>query len=209
MARAASTKIELTELNEQEFDRIPETEETEILLREGEYIGYNGEIISRALQLNGNQYEIPEELIDPRFVFQWCRHDCYGNIAQSDLPLMRRGGWREVKEGPIFDFFKDMSIDKDVIIIEGALLMVRPKELNDLVAKEYRTLSDNKYALSVNRTADQSSEGYQEFIPFNIRKLAYQQRRRMNVDRMDDMPSSVVIDNINTPKPGNWTRTSA
>lgn len=120
-----------------------------VKLRANEYRGRNGEILTREKVHGANKFDFPDNIKEPGWSYQWIRHTVYGDASHSELPLMRRNGWREVPPDALKGYFKDMVNDGAACIeMDGMVLMERPEGMTRDAQQEQLNEANRQYAAS-------------------------------------------------------------
>ena len=100
----------------------------EVRLRKGQYLGRNGEVLTRDPVRNGNKYDFPEHLKEEGWSYQWIRHSVYNDVGSSEMSLMKRSGWREVDPKALKGYYSDIvQPGASHIEMEGLVLVERPE----------------------------------------------------------------------------------
>lgn len=104
-----------------------------VVLRHDEYTGRDGEIIKVDISEDDSRLSFPEYLKDPGYTYQWARHLVYGDPSYSELPAMKRRGWREVDVNQLNGYFKSIVPEGDQFVnVDGMFLMERPKHITQM-----------------------------------------------------------------------------
>lgn len=100
--------------------------------RNGVVVGRNGEVLTRKRTSTGDIFDIPANLIEPGWEFQWCAVTVVGNseILMDQNLMMAENGWRAVPAERFPGRFMPEG-HKGSIIRGGQMLMERPKTLCD------------------------------------------------------------------------------
>jgi hypothetical protein len=130
-------------------------------MRNGEWIGRNGEVLTRGRTNIADPYHLPPELIDPDWDMQWNTVTVVGNneVMLAMENMMFDNGWRPVPaDRP--GFAKRFGVPKtgNVIIIGGLRLDERPQSMTEAAkGEEYRRargqMSDRDAALTGGKAA--------------------------------------------------------
>ena len=121
---------------------------------DGVVTGRNGEILSRKRLDDGKDiFDIPEDLKEPGWDYQWCAVSIVGNteILLDQNLMFAENGWRPVPSDRWPGRFMQAG-HKGPIIRGSQMLMERPKALGDearaeMVAKARRLVNDRDQAL--------------------------------------------------------------
>lgn len=137
-------------------DPVRETPRKEPRLRQGEYRGRDGEVLRRRAG-DGDVMEIPDDLKDADWSYQWNSISCFGQ-PNPQITLMMANGWRYVKpESRVGRYFAAPGDASDFIERGGLVLMERPagmteeaiEEVNERTAAQYGSLTDASSDLDV------------------------------------------------------------
>jgi hypothetical protein len=140
--------------------------EGEIALRPGEYQGRNGEVLKRAPTLRGNPFDLPEEIKEAGWSYQWIRASCYGNTEMSEMSVMKRAGWREVPPDALHGYFRDETPEgQNFISREGLVLMERPQAMTDEARQEDLRLANVQYGRQLQKIYDETYQMPDGFVP--------------------------------------------
>ena len=122
-------------------------------LKSGEVRGRNGEIL-KFRSTNGDQFDIPEDLKEEGWTYQWQAQTCYGEPS-NDLGQMYANGWRYVtSDSRVGKFFLVPGEIADCIIRGGLVLMERPATLTEMYIEE----TNKKTRLQYEGLMDKSSD---------------------------------------------------
>lgn len=125
----------------------------DIPLKSGEFRGRNGEIL-RFRPTTGDQFEIPEELKETGWSYQWQAYTIYGEPSK-DLAMMYANNWRYVPiNSPIGKYFCIPGETGDCIIRGGQVLMERPQELTDMYIEETNEKTRLQYESLQGKSSD-------------------------------------------------------
>lgn len=101
---------------------------------------------TREFVTNQNRLDLPDDIKQryPDISFEFKRHTCKGQEDPYYLSMMRRQGWEPV----VVDDIPEMGGEGESgpVIIDGMLLMARPKELTDKARSEVKRLADQQIA---------------------------------------------------------------
>lgn len=118
-----------------------------VKLRDGEYRGRNGELLVRERYSTPNKFDFPKSLKEPGWSYQWIRHSTLGDLSHSELPLMKRNGWREVPPDQLKGYFKDMIPEgQSFIEIDGMVLVERPEGMTKEAQQDALDEANRRYA---------------------------------------------------------------
>jgi hypothetical protein len=124
-------------------------------LKPGEFRSRSGEIL-RFRPTGGNQFDIPEDLMEEGYTYQWQAQSIY-NEPSNDLAQMYANGWRYVtSDSRVGQFFLLPNENADCIVRGGLVLMERPAELTDLYVAETDRLTRLQYEGLMNKSSDLS-----------------------------------------------------
>ena len=122
-------------------------------LKAGEVRGRNGEIL-RFRSTGGDQFDIPEDLLEDGWTYQWQAQTVY-NEASNDLAQMYANGWRYVtSESRVGQFFLLPGENANCIVRGGLVLMERPAELTALYVEETRQRTRVQYDGLMDKSSD-------------------------------------------------------
>ena len=110
-----------------------------VILNENEFYDREGNLCTRVKPSLANQYEVPEDVMEfePDFSFQWIRHSCKGNLNMNEMAVMQRAGWRSSSPAVFNSYFIDMiAPGEKQIILDGLILMERPKHITEQAKRE-------------------------------------------------------------------------
>jgi hypothetical protein len=127
------------------------------VLKKGEYRGRDGEILRRDNPRSANPFDFPESVKEKGWSYQWIRADVLGSSDFSEVSVMRRAGWREVKPSQLNGFFERECPGADCIERGGLVLMERPEQMTRDAQDEQLREANRKYAAQVNKRADADS----------------------------------------------------
>lgn len=127
------------------------------VLRKGEYRGRDGEILRRHVSTSKNPFDFPEEIKEKGWSYQWIRADVIGSSEFSEVSVMRRAGWREVKPHQLNGYFEKECAGADCIERGGLVLMERPEEMTREAQEEQLREANKKYAAQIHKRADADS----------------------------------------------------
>lgn len=110
-------------------------------LRDGEYLGRNGEILALKRDPERSIFDIPDHLKDPGWTYEWKREEVFGKKDESHQVHLAENGWRPVIVDPASKWAGHFMATHDVngkpyvgpIRREGNILMERPKAMTDMV----------------------------------------------------------------------------
>jgi len=127
-------------------DAVPE-------LEKGEVRGRNGEIL-KFRSTNGDQFDIPEDLIEDGWTYQWQAQTCYGEPS-NDLAQMYANGWRYVtSDSRVGKFFLVPGEKAECIVRGGLVLMERPAELTEMYIEEINKKTRLQYEGLMDKSSD-------------------------------------------------------
>ena len=133
--------------------------EGEIKLRSGEYAGRNGEVLKRAPFKFGNKFDIPDDVKEPGWSYQWIRHSIYNSTDYSEMSAMKRAGWREVHPDALKGYFREQTPEgQSCIIDEGLVLVERPQGMTDDAHREMRESANHHYRAQIHKIYDETAQ---------------------------------------------------
>lgn len=99
--------------------------------------GRNGEILTRNNRHDPvDQFELPRQMIERGWSYQWVRRECLGKPDPSNLTSHHENGWRPVPASRCPGYFHPHdyagSIER-----EGLVLMERPQSLTDEATRDH------------------------------------------------------------------------
>lgn len=174
--------------------------EGEVKLRKGEFRGRNGEILVREKNKTANKFDFPDSIKEPGWSYQWIRHSVYGDTSHSELPDMKRNGWREVPADGLKGYFREVVPEgRNCIEIDGSLLVERPEGMTKEAQMEALDEANRRYAAaSIDRIYDDQARSK---MPSGIEPWLQQIRQdRGRYERVPDSwapslrPSSLDMD---------------
>jgi hypothetical protein len=122
-------------------------------LTPGSFRARNGEIL-KFRSSDASQLDIPEDLKEPGWSYQWQAHTVYGAPSQ-DLAQMYANGWRFVtNDSRVGEFFVLPGETGDCIIRGGLVLMERPDELTEMYREETNAKTRLQYASLMDKSSD-------------------------------------------------------
>jgi hypothetical protein len=122
-------------------------------LKVGEVRGRNGEIL-RFRSTGGDQYDIPEDLKEDGWTYQWQAQTVY-NEPSNDLSQMYANGWRYVtSESRVGQFFLLPGENANCIVRGGLVLMERPAELTAMYIEETKQKTRLQYDSLMDKSSD-------------------------------------------------------
>ena len=131
----------------------------EVMLRPGEYSGRNGEILKRAPFKFGNKFDIPEDVKEPGWSYQWIRHSIYNSTEYSEMSAMKRAGWREVHPDALKGYFREQTPEgQSCIIDEGLVLVERPAGMTAEAHREMRDAANQHYRAQIHKIYDENAK---------------------------------------------------
>lgn len=141
--------------------------EGEVMLRQGEYHGRNGEILKRAPFKGGNKYDFPDDIKEPGWSYQWIRHSIFNSTEFSELPAMRRAGWREVSSDGLKGYFKDQTPEgQNFIMDEGLILVERPEGMTREAHQEALANANKHFQGQIHKIYDETAQLPTGFKPW-------------------------------------------
>ena len=133
--------------------------EGEIKLRPGEYAGRNGEILKRSPVKAGNKFDIPDDIKEPGWSYQWIRHTIYNSTEYSELPTMKRAGWREVPPDGLRGYFREQTPEgQNYIADEGLILVERPEGMTKDARREQHAEASRHYKQQIHKIYDENAK---------------------------------------------------
>lgn len=147
--------------------REPISEETALL--PGEYRGRDGEILRRpATKFGANPFDVPDDVKEDGWSYQWVRYSCYGNTDYSELSTMKRAGWREVHPDALNGYFREETPSgQNHILKEGLVLVERPEGMTRDAIAENERIANETYARQMHTRYDPDAplpEGMAEYV---------------------------------------------
>jgi hypothetical protein len=132
------------------------------MLNPGEFRSRSGEIL-KFRPTGGGQFDIPEDLKEEGWSYQWQARTVYGDPTNSDLSQMYANGWRYVTpDSRVGQFFCVPGENVDCIERGGLVLMERPQELTDMYVEETNKLTRLQYENLMDKSNDlQVPEGFE------------------------------------------------
>ena len=132
-------------------------------LRNGEVLGLDGEVLSRARSTGfRNEFEVPSHLIPQGFVAQWVRTSCHGKPDEANVTDHHENGWRPLATPGVLAHYR-VGTGRTSIERDGLMLCCRPKELNDqALAEERRSAYELKQAQAEQFGARKLPDGFDE-----------------------------------------------
>lgn len=135
--------------------------------RAGVVLGRDGEELSRRRTSTKDIFDIPKELIEEGWEYQWCAVTVTGNseILMDQNLMMAENGWRPVPAARHKGRFMPIG-HTGSIIRGGQMLMERPKELCDQARLEdvrnaKQLISDRNDALKLSGVKKGMPEGFE------------------------------------------------
>jgi hypothetical protein len=142
--------------------------EGEVQLRPGEYHGRNGEVLKRAPFKFANKFDIPDDVKEPGWSYQWITHSIYNNTEYSEMATMKRAGWREVHPHALKGYFKEQTPEgQNYIWMEGLVLVERPEGMTRDAQAEALAMANKHYAQQVNKIYDENAKYPDGFRAWN------------------------------------------
>lgn len=143
--------------------------EGEISLLPGEYWGRNGEILRRPVtKFGANPFDIPDDVKENGWSYQWIRHSVYGNTDYSEMSAMKRAGWREVHPDALNGYFREETPSgQNHVLKEGLVLVERPAQMTADAIAENEKLANEHYARQMHTRSDLDAplpEGMAEYV---------------------------------------------
>lgn len=130
-----------------------------VKLRPGEYEGRNGEILKRAPFKFGNKFDIPDDVKEPGWSYQWIRHSIYNSTDYSEMSAMKRAGWREVHPDALKGYFREQTPEgQNCIVDEGLVLVERPAGMTRDAHNEQVALANKHYQGQIHKIYDESAK---------------------------------------------------
>jgi hypothetical protein len=122
-------------------------------LKPGEFRGRNGKIL-KFRPSNGNQYDIPEELKEPGWTYQWQAYTVYGQ-ADVNLSTLLGHGWEFVPvDSPLGQYFCVPGEDANCIIRGGLVLTERPEAMTKMYKDETDSITRMQYESMMSKSSD-------------------------------------------------------
>jgi len=119
----------------------------------GSFRARNGEIL-KFRSSDGSMFDIPEELMEDGWTYQWCVETVLGEPS-TDLAQMYANNWRYVtSDSRVGQFFLLPGESADCIRRGGQVLMERPAELTAMYIEE----TNQKTRLQYEGLMDKSSD---------------------------------------------------
>lgn len=140
--------------------------EDEVRLRDGEYAGRNGEILKRSPFKFSNKFDIPDDVKEPGWSYQWIRHSIYNNTEYSEMAAMKRAGWREVHPDALKGYFREQTPEgQSYIADEGLVLVERPAGMTRDAHNEALALANKHYQGQIHKIYDETAQLPSGFKP--------------------------------------------
>ena len=141
-----------------------------ILLNENEFYDRQGNLCTRVKPTVGNKYDPPLDIFETEdeFSFQWIRYSCKGNLNMNELSIMQFAGWAPSTPEVFNGYYKEMiAPGENRIIIDGQILMERPKHITSLAIRE----TENKAYHELARQTDNINPEDQHDLPSGVKAL--------------------------------------
>jgi hypothetical protein len=133
--------------------------EGEVQLRAGEYEGRNGEILKRSPFKFGNKFDIPDDVKEAGWSYQWIRHSIYNSTDYSEMSAMKRAGWREVHPDGLKGYFREQTPEgQNCIIDEGLVLVERPAGMTRDAHNEMLMTANKHYEGQIHKIYDETAQ---------------------------------------------------
>lgn len=135
--------------------RQPVREAPRANLRPGpdEFVGRNGEIL-RFRPSGSAHLDIPEDLKEPGWSYQWQAVTVYGEPSH-DLAEMYARGWRYVPvNSAVGQYFVVPGEGADHVLRGGLVLMERPDTLTQMYIDETNELTNEQYVQLMGKSSD-------------------------------------------------------
>ena len=159
--------------------RIP-AREGETKLRPGQYRGRNGEILTRERPKTLNKFDFPDNIKEDGYSYQWVRTSVLGDSSLSEVPEMKRAGWREVPPDALKGYFKEGNDEgSNHIVRDGLLLVERPEGMTREAQEEARRSANSQYASQLQLVDDENLQ-----LPPGVRPMA----RRIEREDVQPIP---------------------
>ncbi len=140
--------------------------EGEVNLRPGEYAGRNGEILKRTPFKFGNKFDIPDDVKEPGWSYQWIRHSIYNSTDYSEMAAMKRAGWREVHPNALKGYFREQTPEgQNFITDEGLVLVERPIGMTREAHNEALATANRHYQGQIHKIYDETAQLPSGFEP--------------------------------------------
>ncbi len=125
-------------------------------LPRGQAQGRNGEVITRHVTTAGDQFEIPDEIKEPGWTYQWLAEKVINNtdVVRRHNHQMHQAGWRPVHATGKWNGIFGPKGDTGHIIVSDMGLYERPESLT-----EEATEDDRRRAIGLIRDRDQALQG--------------------------------------------------
>jgi hypothetical protein len=157
-------------------------------LPRGKFRTRSGEILSFR-STDGSQYDIPEDLKEDGWTYQWQAHTVY-NEPSNDLSQMYANGWRYVtSKSRVGQFFLLPGENVDCIVRGGLVLMERPAELTAMYIEE----TDAKTRFQYQTLMDKSSD---LVVPDGFDRRGKQVKRERRLVRASKVAEELAEDGI-------------
>jgi hypothetical protein len=135
-------------------------------LRPGEYMGRNGEVLRRTPVKAGNPFDLPDEIKEPGWSYQWIRHSVYNSTDYSELATMKRAGWREVHPDALNGYFRDETPEgQNFVTKEGLVLVERPAGMTRDAQNDALGVANLHYQKQLNKIYDETFQMPDGFKP--------------------------------------------
>lgn len=133
--------------------------EGEVQLRKGEYMGRNGAILKRTPAKAGNKYDLPDDIKEHGWDYQWVRHSLYNNTEFSELPTMKRAGWSEVHPEALKGYFREQGAEgQNCITMEDLILVERPLGMTLEARAEDLANANKHYHGQIHKIYDETAQ---------------------------------------------------
>lgn len=162
----------------------PKEQVTARALPRGQAVGRNGEVITRSVTTEGDQFHIPDDLKEPGWSYQWLSEKIIGDkdVVRRHNHQMYQAGWRPVVAKGRWNAIFGPKEDTGHIVVSDMGLYERPETLT-----EEAEVDEKRKAVGLIRDRDQALQGaVKKMLPdgFEANRKAMQYKGRSTSRQM-------------------------
>ena len=120
-------------------------------LEPGQFLGRDGEILTRRSHHNVDEFHVPEEMQQPGWSYQWNAVTVHNQQNYSSQRDMYANGWRPVRPGDLQGYFDNYADGKNEIVHKGLRLETRPEGMTEEARADELRAANAQYARHLKR----------------------------------------------------------